>query len=41
MKARLALCVMENNLHGTIRQEEDNGPDYGVFNFAFLQIMIF
>ena len=32
---------MEINLHVTIREEEVDVPDCGVFNFAFLQIMIF
>jgi hypothetical protein len=41
MKASLALCVMEINLHGTIREEEVDVPVCGVFNFAFFLIMIF
>ena len=41
MKAILALCGMEINLHGTTREEEHDVPEYGIFNFAFLQIMIF
>jgi len=41
MIARLALCGMEINLHGTIREEEHEVPECGVFNFAFFQIMIF
>jgi hypothetical protein len=41
MKACLALCGMKINLHGTTREEEYDEPEYGVFNFGFLQIMIF
>jgi len=41
MKARLALCVMEINLHGTIIEEKVDVLHMEFFKFAFLQIKIF
>jgi len=41
MKTKLAVCVTEINLHCIFGEEEFDGPEYGVLNFAILQVMSF